>query len=190
MSDFVRPFIREDDTTTAGGVVQAGVIRTVTVRGKMATYHGDPVACPACNTVGRTECVQPYMPNTGPDGRQRSLDGDICRCGCVPAPRLKALHNNELMGFSKAYAAKKFGCEGWLAYAGHETDLTGFDEFFVVHDSATGKPFSGYAYGLKSHAGTHEGELSENGATVKAYGVEGQEVQLVYLLQTRIGVRE
>ena len=190
MNDFVRAFIREGDTTTVGGTVMGGVTLNVTMHGKLATYAGDPVHCPACKSTGLTECVQPYLPHTGPDGRQRSLDGDLCRCACSPPPRLKALEQNYTMTFDKAYLARQHGSEGWLAYAGHGTALTRFDEFFVVHDRATGKPFARYAYGIRTAAGVHEDHLYVNGATAKGYAEEEKQVELIYLIQTSIGVRE
>jgi len=47
--------------------------------------------------------------------------------------------------------------------------LARLDQFFLVHDEVSGKPFSGYAYSLKTDTGIYEGHLSENGHTIKVY---------------------
>lgn len=190
MEDFSRARIREGDSTTAGGVVMAGKLKTDTMHGKLSTFEGDPVQCPACDSIGHTECVQPYRPNTGQDGRQRNLDGDLCRCRCSPPPRLKALECNYRDWFGKAHFLKHPGCEGWMAYAGHGPVATRFDQFFVIHDIVSGSPFSGYAYAIRSRAGVHASELYEDAATVKAYAQEEQDIELLYLVQTRVGVRK
>ena len=190
MEDFSRARIREGDSTTAGGVVMAGKLKTDTMHGKLSTFEGDPVQCPACDSIGHTECVQPYRPNTGQDGRQRNLDGDLCRCKCSPPPRLKAREDNYRDWFGKAHFLKHPGCEGWLAFAGHAGVLTRFDQFFVIYDRATGRPFNGYAYAIRSDAGTYECELYEDAATAKAYSEDEKSAELVYLVQTVVGVRK
>ncbi|MCZ2497880.1 hypothetical protein GN316_14035 [Xylophilus sp. Kf1] len=128
MEEFTRFLIREGHTTTAGGVALAGVTRSFTMHAKLATFEGDPVHCPVCDSLGVTECVPPYRPHTGPDGRQKSLDGDLCRCRCKPPPRLKALEQNYTMSFTRKELVRMPGSEAWLAYEGHSTALTRFDQ--------------------------------------------------------------
>jgi len=190
LEDFTRAFIREGDTTTAGGTVLGGITRSMTMHGKLATFAGDPVQCPACDSIGRAECVLPYFPHTGPDGRQRSLDGDLCRCRCPLPPRLKALEHNYTMCFTRDDLVHMPGSEAWLAYAGHATALKKFDEFFVVTDRTTGRPFSGFAYGIRTQAGMYEGLLYKDGCTAKAYAEAPALMELVYLVQTEMGVRQ
>ncbi|RYX98093.1 MAG: PAAR domain-containing protein [Comamonadaceae bacterium] len=190
MMPYSRAFIREGDTTTAGGRVIAAPQPYPNLLGsKHATFEGDPVACPACKSTGMTRCVQPFRTNTAVDGRQRSLDGDLCICHCTTPPRLVALHHNMTMGFTAREVAAKPGCEAWLAYAGHSTSLTAFDEYFVAHDKTTGEPVSGFSYGLESSAGEYTGEVYDDGASVKAYSGTAEKIALQYMSQTTIGIR-
>jgi uncharacterized Zn-binding protein involved in type VI secretion len=81
--------IVKGDTTTAGGVVQAGDPTDVIGEREQA-YENDPVWCPACKTMGKIVCDGQRISTTGPDGRQTALSDDLCICQCVTPPRLVA----------------------------------------------------------------------------------------------------
>ncbi|QCP53177.1 PAAR domain-containing protein [Trinickia violacea] len=81
--------IRNGDTTTAGGRVQASG-RDDPIDGVPVAYENDPVWCEKCRTTGYIACVGPRVSSTGSDGRQQALSDDLCRCRCTPAPRLIA----------------------------------------------------------------------------------------------------
>lgn len=81
--------IRDGDTTTAGGRVQASG-RDDPIDGLPVAYENDPVWCEKCQTTGHIACVGPRIPSSGPGGRQQALSDDLCRCRCTPAPRLIA----------------------------------------------------------------------------------------------------
>ena len=129
MSELSRSCIRDGDTTTAGGRVEAKPQQwPVTYGDQHAAFEGDPVWCPACKSHGVTKCVPPLRPNTGPDGRQKNLDGDLCLCKCPTSPRLVARFNNVRVGFSSDEAARMAGSGAWLAYAGHAQASNTYDE--------------------------------------------------------------
>ncbi|MDB5879665.1 MAG: hypothetical protein JWQ41_3079 [Variovorax sp.] len=185
-----RAFIRDGDTTTADGVVQARPQQwPVTRDARHACFEGDPVACPACKGTGVTKCVAPFRPSTGPDGRQANLDGDLCLCKCPVPPRLVARFHNCTMGFAAHEIMKMPAALAWMAYAGHTEPLSRYDEFFVVHDAQTGQPVRGFSYGIATRSGEHHDALYDDGATAKAYAEDAQPMALTYLVQTRMGIR-
>ncbi|WP_455884173.1 S-type pyocin domain-containing protein [Pseudomonas spelaei] len=74
--------------TTAGGEVISGMERT-SFNGQMIAREGDRVACPACGTEGVIELAGPRLCESW-GGKQAALEGDLCRCKCVPPPELIA----------------------------------------------------------------------------------------------------
>lgn len=187
-----RAFIRDGDTTTARGTVQARAQQWPVTQGndaKHACFEGDPVSCPACRSVGSTKCVPPFRRSTGPDGRQANLDGDLCVCKCPVPPRLVARHHDSTMGFSADEVLNMPAASAWMAYAGHAWPSSRYDEFFVVHDAQTGRPVHGFSYGIATRSGEHHDEVSNDGATVKAHAQEAASLTLSYLVQTRMGIR-
>lgn len=160
MSAYRRAVIRDHDTTTASGDVQA---RFNGLRlgddYKNACYEGDPVACPACKSTGVTKCVPPYRVNSGHDGRQINLDGDLCICKCSPPPRLKARHHDTTVGFTPDEISKMVGSSGWMVYAGYSAapqydekvhldsgpvTLIGLPVFIELDDGRTLSGYSGH----------------------------------------------
>ncbi len=187
---FKRAFIRDGDTTTANGTVQARPQQSpVTLDAKHACFEGDPVVCPACKSTGITKCVAPFRRSTGPDGRQANLDGDLCLCKCPTPPRLVARFHNGTMGFAAQEIMDMPAAAPWMAYAGHTRPLSRYDEFFVVEDAATGCPVQGFRYGIVTRSGEHHDEVYDDGATAKAYAEDAQPMTLTYLVQTRMGIR-
>ena len=187
-----RAFVRDGDTTTVGGVVHACPQHWPVTYGedaKHACHEGDPVLCPSCKSTGITRCVPPYRPSTGPDGRQANLDGDLCVCKCPISPRLVARFHNATMGFTADEVMGMPTASAWMAYAGHAMPASRYDEFFVVHDAATGRPVQGFSYGIATGIGEHHDTLYEDGATTKAYAQDAQPMTLTYLVQTRMGIR-
>lgn len=81
--------ILKGDTTTVGGVVQAGDGRDLIGEREQA-YENDPVWCPACKTMGKIMCDGARISTTAPDGRQAALSDDLCVCKCPTPPRLVA----------------------------------------------------------------------------------------------------
>ncbi|MDM0075615.1 PAAR domain-containing protein [Variovorax sp. J2P1-59] len=134
MDQFARSCVREGDTTTTGGRVEARPQQWPVTYGndrKHATFEGDPVWCPACESYGVTQCVPPYRRNTGPDGRQKNLDGDLCLCRCPSPPRLIAKFNNVRTSFSVEEVLSMPGSGAWLEFAGHS--LAGISKH-AAHD--------------------------------------------------------
>ncbi|MDY7576826.1 PAAR domain-containing protein [Herbaspirillum sp. RTI4] len=140
---FWRALIRDGDTTTAGGKVQAIPQQwPVIYDGKNGCFEGDPVFCPACQSMGITKCVKPYRPLTAHDGRQANLDGDLCICKCTKPSRLKALFDNRRMDFGANEIANMPDCDDWLIYAGfspQKNPTVKYGKIFEFKDSETGK---------------------------------------------------
>lgn len=102
--------------------------------------------------------MPPFRPHTGPDGRQANLDGDLCVCQCPVPPRLMARSRDVTMRFAAHEIVNMPGASGWMTYAGHTEPSSRYDEFFQVHDAATGRPVDGFAYGIKAHDDEHHDE--------------------------------
>ena len=192
MTTFQRAFLHEGDTTTTGGRIESHPQAFPVTYGrdnKHATFEGDTVWCPACQSHGITQCVPPFLPYTGPDGRQHNLDGDLCLCNCTTPPRLIGSMTYKTMRFTSDFIARTPGCAGWLVYAGHEQhQIAGFDGHFVVVDNATNAPVSGFSYGIQSSTGEHHDQTYNDGSTAAAYASEAQDMTLLYNVQTAIHV--
>lgn len=75
-------------STSAGGTVIGGA-EHFRVRGAAIAREGDPVRCPACDSIGVIACsVARSSFLVG--GREVALQGDLCRCRCDPPPTLIA----------------------------------------------------------------------------------------------------
>jgi uncharacterized Zn-binding protein involved in type VI secretion len=189
--EWKRAFIGDGDATTTGGEVKARPQAFPVTLGndaRHACFEGDPVWCPICRHTGVTRCVPPFRPHTGPDGRQANLDGDLCVCRCPIPPRLVASSRDFTMRFAAHEIVNMLGASGWMAYAGQTQPLSRYDEFFQIHDAATGRPVDGFAYGIRTRSGEHHDELYEDGATAKVYAQDAQPMTLMYLVQTRMGM--
>lgn len=72
--------------TTAGGSVSAAS-GGHTINGARVAVDNDPIACPACRSIGRISCVGPRVPERT-NGKAVALQDDLCICLCSPPPRL------------------------------------------------------------------------------------------------------
>ena len=84
-----RFYITLGASTTADGTVTSASSLLV-LDGIASSLEGDEIACPACNTTGRIAPDGPRLP-VREHGKVPALDGDLCLCGCTPAPRLVAI---------------------------------------------------------------------------------------------------
>lgn len=168
MADFRRSWMRDGDTTTAGGVVN-GSGTHMPVDGKAIAFEGDPVKCPACNSTGVIKCVPPIRPATGQAGKQISVEGDLCICNCPTPPRLVASQHSYGMAFSAAEVAHASGAATWLAHAGGSLAAFGytFDRVVVLKDTS-GRPLKDLPYKITLETGqVFEGVTDESGQTEK-----------------------
>ncbi len=87
-----RAWIRQDDLTSVGGVVQA---TTTGMRqgGRCVALEGDAILCPACDRPGVIQCAGSRAPCVM-NGRELALEGDLCICGCSPPPVLIATQHS------------------------------------------------------------------------------------------------
>ncbi|CAE6852911.1 hypothetical protein R69927_07518 [Paraburkholderia domus] len=87
MSD--RACILRLDRTTANGIVLDS-IENVGPNERGMSYIGARVQCPACGSIGHVVPNGPRAEDDGLDGKLPALEGDFCRCGCIPPPTLIA----------------------------------------------------------------------------------------------------
>jgi uncharacterized Zn-binding protein involved in type VI secretion len=170
--------ITEGCKTTHGGTVLP-VSRTFTdlVGGasRSVAMVGDMTHCPKCR--GNFPIVEGDPRRTW-NGLQMAFHGHKTACGAT----LISEHGvKSAVSPSKAVPAS--------ASAAIQQVFTRYDQFFLVVDEATGTPVTCFNYGLKTTAGEHHDLLYSDGATVKAYSEEPKNVELLYLVQTEIGVR-
>ena len=97
---YSRPFIRSGDKTTSMGTILAPFNgMTVGDDSRHVCYEGNPVYCPACDSLGITKCIPPFRQFTGFNGRQANLNLDICICRCPVPPTLVASQTAYGMSF-------------------------------------------------------------------------------------------
>jgi hypothetical protein len=175
---YARPFIREDDSVTPGGgkVQPTPQQYPSTYHDKLACFEGDPVYCNTCKTWGVTKCVPPYRPYIDPNGRQVSLDGDLCICKCPTPPRLKASFDNIRMLFEEDEFSSMAGVEDWLEYEGHKHFA--YDQHFLILNEETKRPDSHRKYRITYSRGVIEGTTDVNGLTSVVKSNEKEKIKL------------
>ncbi|WP_019520042.1 PAAR domain-containing protein [Faucicola boevrei] len=83
-----RYYILENDTTTAGGVVQTTTNPIISnVSGKKQSCIGDDVWCPACQSMGQIIPTGPRLSFSLGEAMP-ALNDDLCLCKCNPPPKL------------------------------------------------------------------------------------------------------
>lgn len=163
----IRYHITLGATTTAGGkVVSAASTRSI--NGAALALMGDAVVCPACKSDG---VIAPDGPRLDErfDGRQFALSDDLCRCKCLPPPRLVASQtfssqvvDGEWLVARTAAAVKtvaELNASG--TRAGAEPDGIPL----VLLDPDSGKPHAHRPYRVELRNGVIEGTTDHDGAT-------------------------
>ena len=171
MGDFNRYWILDGDRTTAGGTV-IGSCAHIPVDGRKLALEGDQVKCPACNSMGVIECVPPIRRSTAQDGRQFSVDGDLCMCACSVPPKLLASQKNRYMGFSAAEIAANPAALSWFSFAGHRPEAIGLDHSIQFHvlEKRTNKAMDSVPYKVTLADGSvHLGVTDANGMSATIY---------------------
>lgn len=167
---YTRAVIQDRDKTTQNGSIQARYNgATVGDPPRNICFEGDIVFCPACKTTGTTKCVPPFRPNTGHDGRQMNLDGDLCICKCSPPPRLKASNNTHVVSFDAHEIAKMTGSSPWLVYAGYATlpeSTPNHGKVFEFKDSETGKSLANRTFIVNDNGVIRKFKTDNNGRAI------------------------
>ncbi|UZA16253.1 PAAR domain-containing protein [Moraxella bovis] len=105
-----RYYILENDTTTAGGIVQTTTNPIVfNVDGKKQSCIGDDVWCSACQSMGKIVPTGPRL-SFSLGGAMPALNDDLCLCKCNPPPKLinsqtsfkEIIDDNRLAQYQKA----------------------------------------------------------------------------------------
>ncbi|KIG09428.1 hypothetical protein [Caballeronia concitans] len=125
---------------------------------EMRTY------CDACKRDGYIAPRGPRHPETGPNGKQWALSGDINICGCSPAPVFRAERN---MGMSFTSGDATYVDE-WKSERTRST--TGrYDEQIVLRDE-DGHAVAGQRYMITTDDGEiYQGVTDSTGATERVY---------------------
>ncbi|KAF3997382.1 PAAR domain-containing protein [Glaciimonas immobilis] len=180
-----RYYILIGDLTTAKGFVTEG-LSTNRCQGRHRAYEGDKIDCRSCKSTGIIRCSGTRISNTGSHGKEAALDGDLCICKCDPPPRLIASQST-------------FYTEGYAALSGlnfgnaEKNDALGnagsdYDQHFVMVDSVSLHAVEHVVYGLKSASEEHHGGVDAEGKTVESYSSTSDKIDLLYAVQTRLGV--
>lgn len=86
-----RNFLRDGDRSTTGGTVTQGITNT-SCDGRLLTYLGAYVTCPACKSGGPIVAFSPRWPGEMM-GKIAALEGDLVACGCDRKPSMIASQN-------------------------------------------------------------------------------------------------
>ncbi|ADJ63332.1 conserved hypothetical protein [Herbaspirillum seropedicae SmR1] len=176
---FWRAFIREGDTVTPGGGLVQPRAQSPLVRysGKLACFEGDPVYCNSCKSWGITQCIQPFRPHRGPDGREVNLDGDLCLCKCPKPPKLKALHSDVRMGFEDEHRHAPTSRQD--TQRNYLSPAPLYDQRFAVRHARSGKPMANVKYRITLADGkTCIGLTDEHGLTETVSSDTAQKVKI------------
>ncbi len=179
MGDFNRYFIRDGDTTTAGGVVAATGTH-MPIYGLSVALEGDSVQCPACKSTGHIKCVPPIRRATGHANKQLSVEGDLCICSCLSPPTLIASQKQASAGYSAAEIASAPGAVTWLAQVGGSLAAFGytFDRVVVLKDRS-GSLLKNLPYKITLETGQEfEGVTDDAGQTEKVSSTQAHTAKI------------
>ncbi len=117
--------------------------------------EGDAVYCPVCKRAGTIVCVGPRVPCTDM-GKEVALSGDICVCGCQPAPVFYASRQ-----FTMTIAAAEVGEHiaaplGGVAateQALHSLKTASHDQRIQLLDEISGQPLPNQRYRITGESG-------------------------------------
>jgi uncharacterized Zn-binding protein involved in type VI secretion len=138
--------------TTAGGTVTAAS-GGHTINGACVAVENDPVACPACKSIGRISCVEPRVPERS-NGKAVALQDDLCLCGCSPPPRLLA---NQALKYQFIHAV---GEQSATPSANTDDDMP-----LRLLDHWNRQPLAGQAYRLALPGKVISGTTDDDGYT-------------------------
>lgn len=163
----IRYHITLGASTTAGGkVISATSNRSI--NGVKVAYAGDSVYCPGCNSEGVIEPDGPRISDRF-NGRQVTLSDDLCRCKCVPAPRLiasqtisKQIVDGDWLA-AKAGAAAETVAKLNTAESSADTESDGVP--LVLLDPKTEEPYRNRRYKLELKDKVIKGTTNQNGVT-------------------------
>jgi uncharacterized Zn-binding protein involved in type VI secretion len=179
MGDFNRYFIRDGDTTTAGGQV-IGTGTHMPIYGRYIALEGDSVKCPACNSTGVIQCVPPMRTATGHANKQFSVEGDLCICQCPSPPKLIASQKQASAGYSAAEIASTSGAAAWLAHVGGSLAEFGysFDRVVVLKDRS-GNLLKNLPYKVTLETGQEfQGVTDDAGQTEKVFSTQAHTAKI------------
>lgn len=155
--------------TSAGGkVISASAFRAI--HGANIACEGDAIFCPACKSQGIIELHGARL-NERVHGKQVSLSDDLCRCKCVPPPRLIAVQSvsKQTIGEDEAEHAQAQAAAHAAQLNAAETKAESHpDELpFVMLDPKTDEPYRHRRYRLELQGRIIEGVTDQHGLTVK-----------------------
>lgn len=142
--------------------------------------EGDAVYCPVCKRAGRIACVGPRVPCSDM-GKEVALSGDICVCGCHPAPVFYASRPFTMTIVSEEVAQRQSAAPNGFAAtvrAQQSGGATSHDQRIQLLDEASGQPLANWRYCVTGENGTHEGRTDSNGFTTRVFADRPMTVRL------------
>ena len=152
------------DTTVGGKVVSASSM--ISIHGVKVALEGDQIACPACKRMGKIRCMPPRLKETC-DGKSVALTDDLCICGCVTPPRLKASQTSNYQNMGAAFNGLD---ETSVCNKGSDvpSNTADYDLVFEVTSEVDGQPLVDYPYEIGLPDGTLVvGRTDRSGLTEK-----------------------
>lgn len=154
-------------STSAGGkVVTASAFRSI--HGAAIACEGDAIFCPACKSQGVIVLAGARL-SEQVHGKQVSLSDDLCRCKCMPPPKLIANQSVSCQLIDAAQAAAHAdtatGTAAALNAAQEPAQAEEEQLPFVLLDPKTHEPYRHRAYRLELGARVIEGVTDEYGLT-------------------------
>lgn len=178
------PAIILGDKTSGGGTVIQGSPASE-INGQPMARYGDKATCqvkghPPIVTItdGDAECLVDNMPAAF---HMASLS---CGCKVIGSQTLVFVKGSGSGSSTQISEQKQDNSPKSVAQTGD------FNEHFVICDKSTGKPVSGFKFGIEHVGKLVEGELSKLGKTSSIHSENSEPLTLKYLVQTQIGVRE
>lgn len=165
-------------STTAGGKVVSASSHG-SIKGVIIALEGDLIFCPACKSEGKIVCVGPRIPDTW-NGKNVALENDLCVCGCPSPPRLVPNQSVRYQVIGKTEADTSQATMASTAVETAISEVTMFDDRYVLIDEETGDPLPKTEYALRRESGKVEfGTTDSQGHThLLRAAVQAESIQI------------
>lgn len=174
-----RTYLVRGDKADNGAVIVGGS-SSYSWHSKPVAREGDAVYCPVCKRPGVIVCVGPRIPSRD-RGKEVALSGDICACGCRPAPVFHASRPFTMTITADHIAKLRVAMPSGFAattQALHSGEPASYDQRIQLLDEGSGRPLANWRYRLIGDTGTHEGHTDSNGFTTPVFADRAATVRL------------
>ncbi|AQV95606.1 PAAR domain-containing protein [Cupriavidus necator] len=174
-----RTYLVGGDKADNGAVIVGGS-NSYFWHSKPVAREGDAVYCPVCKRPGVIVCIGPRIPSRD-RGKEVALSGDICACGCQPAPVFYASRpftmtiNGDHVTKPPVVVPSGFAA---TAQALHSGEPASYDQRIQLLDETSGQPLANRRYRLIGESGSHEARTDSNGFTTPVFADRAATVRL------------